>query len=270
MADNNQSRSHKKENVSAQIQEAAVVPPNLSSDQSNGADGNKVKSDTGKCCPEDNSLPWYKRPEWISVLITAAYGVITLVIAIAAVCQARAGVKQGELMRLALAESKRSSEAAISNAKAAVASVRPLLIVVIERDPDDSAGWIVRAVNKGKSAAVLWGANCCFDAHPTEGFVPPDLLKCPIWLPPENVIIPDADFLVMKSFSPSRQSPSPEDLLNIINPSFYYIYGCIQYQDMFSDRNAPGAKPYETRWQFHYDFSKNRFIRSAGPYPRNT
>lgn len=182
--------------------------------------------------------------------------------------QVRVYCRQSELMRLALAESKKSTDAALASAKAAVASVRPLLIVVIEKDPHDSAKWVVRAINKGKSAAVLWGANCCFGAHPAEGFEPSDLLKCPIWLPPDNVIIPDADFPVMSEIAPFKNRPSPEDLLAHITPALYYVYGCIQYQDMFSDRNAPGAKPYETRWQFH--FADGKFCRSAGPYPRNT
>ena len=54
------------------------------------------------------------------------------------------------------------------------------------------------------------------------------------------------------------------------DPQVLFVYGQVRYWDVFTDRNASDAMPYETWWCVWYDSTNKSFRRTANKYARNT
>jgi len=82
-------------------------------------------------------------------------------------------------------------------------------------------------------------------------------------------LIVSKDSFTIQTITPGALIEQYESEVRGTDPQMHF-YGRILYWDVFTDRTAPGAKPYETRWSFRYEPLKGCFVKSAGGFAGNT
>lgn len=167
----------------------------------------------------------------------------------------------------AVKAAKDNAKAALLNAQAVINAERPWLLVSIKAHTSDPKTFIVQAYNAGRTPAELQEGHCAFEKHPLN-FIPKEDFRDPFLLPMQSLIVSKDSFPIFV-ISPGMLVEQAEREGRGIDPQ-PYVFGRILYWGVFSDRTAPGAKPYETRWIFRYEPLKRDFIKGAGGYAGNT
>ena len=160
-----------------------------------------------------------------------------------------------------------NAKAALLNAQAVINAERPWLLVSIKARISDPKAFIVQAYNAGRTPAKLHEGHCAFEKHPLN-FIPTEDFRDPFLLPAQSLIVSKDSFQIFE-ISPGMLVEQAEREGRGLDPQ-PYVYGRILYWGVFTDRTAPGAKPYETRWIFRYEPLKRGFIKCAGGYAGNT
>lgn len=170
-------------------------------------------------------------------------------------------------------ETRKAADAALLNAKAIIASERPWLVTTIQRFGDVEERYIVRVTNQGRTPAELVEGHQSCNMQSMTFRSPPAGFESPIWLPMETFIVNGGGFDI------NPNSPLCPDVTLQINapgwsegpePKAVFVYGILYYWDLLTDRDAPSAEPYITRWIFRYNPYTREFTRCAGGYAKNT
>jgi hypothetical protein len=158
-----------------------------------------------------------------------------------------------------------SAKAALLNAQAVINAERPWLLVSIEAHKAAPNTFIIQAFNAGRTPAELHDGHCASGIQPLN-FIPPKEFRDPFRLPMQTLIVSKDSFPI--------RTITPGELVEQVgrkglDPQLC-VYGRILYWGVFTDRSAPGTKPYETRWSFRYEPLKRCFQKSTGGYAGNT
>jgi hypothetical protein len=126
----------------------------------------------------------------------------------------------------------------------------------------------IQAYNAGRTPALLAEGHCAFKKHPVQFTNPSEDYQDPFFLPMQNLIISNDGFEVRRIVPEAELSQDDKDGVGM-DPQCLFVYGRILYWDVFTDRSAPDAEPYVTRWIFRYDSTKKGFVRVSGDYTKN-
>jgi hypothetical protein len=170
-----------------------------------------------------------------------------------------------EAMNLQTKATETAANAALLNAQAVINAERAWLRIDIQPDKNNSACWILSAINKGKTPSeLIEGYSACV-LHPVDGnFVPLDNLMHPFIAPIRTLTVTDDSFVIQRI----RPENYPIDN-NSYPPMALSIYGRIVYWDTLTDKTTKDAKRHETRWCLTYNRQGNFWYQTSNGYSKN-